>query len=274
MDLEREKPEALTREAWIHLRDEGLMRAGSPYSASVMKGSLQLEEAYRALAILSFLEDGDIDGFLHGMSLSAATRLRFLTCVARGMACPPALLRITHTISIFTALASGERRILADLARNELTAHVSAEDPPHEVAFARALRLVVTGHLAKAREPFIRFARGRGLASKGRGEARAGAYNQARALILAGILKSDEVRFNEGLERFIEALPRRRGEARLSIEAIGFARLGHATGLNVTAQDPAIPAELLGDAEAPYPDPAKILPPIEEELIDIPGRAR
>jgi hypothetical protein len=274
MEKERERPEARTREEWIHLREEGLMRAGSPYSASVLKGSLQLEEAYRALAILSFLEDGDIDGFFHGMSLSAATRLRLLTCVARGMACPPDLLRITHTIAIFTALTSGERRILTDLAGSELTTKVSADDPKHEVAFARALRLVATGNLAKAREPLIRFARGRGLAQNGKGDPLAGACNQGRALILAGILKSDEARFNEGLERFIEAQSRRPGEARLSIEALGLARLGQTTGLNVTVQDPAIPAELLGDAEAPYPNPAEVLPPIEEEIIDVPGRAK
>lgn len=263
MEMATKKPEAMTREELLLLLDEGMMRAGSYYNASVIQGSIQLEEAYRSLAILSFLEDGDIDGFLHGMSLSAATRLRFLTCVARGMVCPPDRLRVTSTTAIFTALASADRRLLAELAESELLLKVDPGEPKPEVAFARALRKVITGHFAEAREPFIRFARSRGPS------------DQDRALILAGILKSDGARFNEGLGRFIAALPRqRRGEARLSIEAVGFARLGQNIGLAVTVADPAIPVELLGDAAAPYPDAAKVLPPIEEEIIDVPGRAR
>jgi hypothetical protein len=264
MEMETKKPGARTREELLLLLDEGMMRAGSYYNASVIQGSLQLEEAYRSLAILSFLEDGDIDGFFHGMSLSAATRLRFLTCVARGMVCPPDLLRVTSTTAIFTALASAERRLLAELAQSELLmGKVDPGEPKPEVAFARALRKMITGHFSEAREPFIRFARSRGPS------------DQDRALILAGLLKSDGARFNEGLGRFIDALPRpRRGEARLSIEAVGFARLGQNAGLAVTVADPAIPVELLGDAEAPYPDAAKVLPPIEEEFIAVPGRAR
>src|SRR5262249_29157846 len=154
---------------------------------SVIQGSIQLEEAYRGLAILSFLEDGDIDGFLHGMSLSAATRLRFLRYVARGMACPPELLRVTSQAAIFTALASGERRLLVELAESELLLKIDPSEPKPEVAFARALRRVITGHFTEAREPFMRFARSRGPS------------DQPRALILAGILKSDGDRFNGGL---------------------------------------------------------------------------
>ena len=230
------------REALLRLRDEAKDRAGSPFPRSVIQGYCDLETAFLGLARVSFLEDADIDGFFHNAYLAAAARRRLLMCVAQGTTCPPELLRVTLLSSIFAALASGERKVAADLAESPIATRAGPDDPRHEVAFAEALRLTILGRFAEAEAPFARFERAR--------DDRA----EDRSLILGGILKSDEARFNEGLTRFVAGLRHGPGEARLSLEAVGYARLGQRFGLEVAVADQAIPEELLGEPEAPYPE--------------------
>src|SRR5262249_49933277 len=143
--------------------------------------------------------------------------------------------------STFTALASGERGVIADLAGSLLTLGGGPDDPRHEVAFGEALCWMILGQSPEAEAPLALFDRAREEGA------------EDRSLILHGILKSDEALSNGALERFVGGTHPPPGEARLSLTAVGFARLGQRFGLAVTVSDPAIPGELLGDPEAPYP---------------------
>jgi hypothetical protein len=252
------------RQALLDARDAHLERLGSRWNTSIIEGAVGLEGVYLDLARAAFLEDGDIDGFFHQCALAAAARARLLACVARGMACPEERLRSTDLRALYAAIASGERKVTLKLATRPLlpSAREAAGLPKHELAFAYALRLLAAGERPAAAAPARAFARSLPGADDG------------RAAILAGLCASNEARFNEGLHAFIEALPRRPGEAGLSIEALAFARLGKGAGLAVTVHDPAIGPELLGEAEAPYPDPAAVFPKIADEILDVSERER
>jgi hypothetical protein len=246
------------REAALVVVDESLAAAGSAWSSSILRGSLDLEAAYRTLALLCFLEDGDVDGFHHHMHLAACTRLRLLHCVERGMKCPPHLLCVTYDGAIHEALCSGEGRVATSLAEHPLTREPAPGHEADRAAFATAMRQIILGRIEEAKAPLLRFEQKRGPSMDG------------QSLLLQGIVKSDEARFNGALRMLADARARAvlPGEARLSAVVLAFARLGQRIGLAVTVADPAIPHELLGEAESPYPDPARVLPPIPAEIIE------
>lgn len=250
------------RQALTEARDAYLERLGSRWNTSVIEGALGLEGVYLDLARASFLEDGDIDGFFHHAFLAAAARARLLAYVARGMACPAERLRSTCLRALYAAIVSGDRKLPRELAKSPLNVLPAAGCPKSEIAFAEALRLLTAGERPEAAAPAGAFARGLPGPDDG------------RAAILAGLCASDASRFNAGLRAFVEALPQRPGAARLSIEALAFARLGKGAGLPVTVHDPAIWSELLGEAEAPYPDPAAVFPKMADEILDVSERER
>ncbi|MFO0590732.1 MAG: hypothetical protein U0441_24525 [Polyangiaceae bacterium] len=253
------------------LQKKHIEQLGSPCNTAQSVAASGLEGAYRLQAILSFVSEGDRDGFFHAMYLAAAVRRRFLRCVRRGMRARKSDLLLSRDAGIQEALCSGEARVLHDLVRDKLTLESDRdEDSTYAPLFALGVRLMCMGQHEKAKDPLQAFERERG------------ASMEPQSRIARAVLDSDFVLFNDGLAALL-----REGEAALSaedetvpgverllsVEGLALARLGALSGIPVTVESPLLPKALLGAANKPYPDEEVLWPPVPASFTDALGDA-
>jgi hypothetical protein len=242
----------------------GELATNADYTIAV--ASLRLEDEYRMLAVLSFLNDADVTSFHKNMYLAAAVRRRFLECVARGMKAEDRFLLVTYDKSIYEALCCGEPKVLDELARNNLTTKVDAQlDNPYYIYFGLALRLFAINEPDDAAGQLVDFEQYRAGAMEGYSQLSRGLREKNQKVFTKGLsLALEQRKAQIGQDEDVNV-----GEQWLSVECLAIARLGRMYGLKPGVKDKLIPEELQGDVKIEFPDPNAILPPIPDTFVEL-----